>query len=64
MGQVNAARMAAGWRKVTLFLDPEALAGLDALKRAHGSKDAGARALLASYAPHPQQALSEIPPGG
>lgn len=38
----HAKREAAGLRKVTLWLSPEARAKLDKMKDAHGSKDAAA----------------------
>lgn len=38
----HAKRTAAGLRKVTLWLSPEAREALDALKAEHGSKDAAA----------------------
>ena len=39
-----------GWRKVTLFLDPAALQGLEELADLYGSQSRGARVLLGFYA--------------
>lgn len=42
----HAKREAAGLKKVTLWLSPAARDALDALKEAHGSKDAAAEAAI------------------
>lgn len=44
----HAKRKAAGWKKVTVWLPPEALARLAELKAVHGSNDAAAQAWLGS----------------
>lgn len=46
----HAKREAAGLKKVTLWLSPEARATLDALKKIHGSKDAVADAAIIALA--------------
>jgi len=42
----HAKREAAGLKKVTLWLSPEARDALDAMKGTHGSKDAAAEAAI------------------
>lgn len=47
----HAKRKAAGWKKVTVWLPPEALAQLAKLKAAHGSNDGAVQALLNAKPP-------------
>lgn len=47
----HAKREAAGLKKVTLWLSPEAREKLDALKETYGSKDAAADAAIVQHKP-------------
>jgi hypothetical protein len=47
----HARREAAGLKKVTLWLSPEARDALDSLKEIHGSKDAAADAAILAFKP-------------
>jgi hypothetical protein len=51
----HAKREAAGLKKVTLWLSPEARDALDAMKDNHGSKDAAADAAIRAHYAHSVQ---------
>lgn len=57
----HAKRTSEGLKKVTLWLTPEARFKLDALKAAHGSKDAAVNAALAAYTGRASAAAAPSP---
>jgi hypothetical protein len=53
----HAKREAAGLKKVTLWLSPEARAALEAAKGAYGSKDAAAEHAILAISPSPPERI-------